>query len=317
MKIISWNLKNLGSTKLNNKLTTTFQNYGLGNTVLDYMIGVVMGNPIWNNVNTPTPADIFVIIELKSGGYNKGKDAFGTARPTLATVVNAMNTYATGFKISANYHYDAVPPLIVGYHETVGIIFNTKQLTFDGTQAVNNQVLRDNNNRLINPRTPYSVRLKSVQGGANLQVIGIHAPPPKGADSVKYRPPIQYANKVATVPQLTQADTLIMGDYNCSPNSVFNSGFGNTGWQFNGYNTLIPDGTLTSVRRKLGPNNEYLSGPYDNLLKNFSNSTMKQLVLDTIGNARNFSTNPVGTTNPSVVLSNFNKVSDHLAITLY
>lgn len=317
MKIISWNLKNIGINKLANGFTAAFQAYGLGNNVLDYMMNVVMGNNAWNNINTLVPADIFVIIELKCGGHAKGYLPPGPASPTLQAITAAMNmVVANTPAFIGNYNYNFVNPLIVGRHEAVGVIFNTHALNF-----VTTGVLRDNNLRLINPRTPNYVGFTTVVGGNNLNVIGIHAPPPKGGTNVKYRPPIQFANKVATVPELALPDTLIMGDYNCSTNSVYNSGAGNIGWNFAGYNTSIPNGTLTSVRQKVAntqpPPANYLSGPYDNLLRNINPPGTIQVVLDTIGNARNITINPNGPTNLNVVLRNYNKVSDHLPLSMY
>lgn len=317
MKIISWNLRNIGINKLANGFTAAFQAYGLGNNVLDYMMNVVMGTNVWNNINTPLPADIFVIIELKCGGHAKGYLPPGPASPTLQAITAAMNLVVANTPgYIGNYNYNFVTPLIVGKHEAIGVIFNTHALNFVATG-----VLRDNNLRLINPRTPNYVRFATVAGGNNLNVIGIHAPPPKGGANVKYRPPIQFANKVATVPELAQPDTLIMGDYNCSPNSVFNSGAGNIGWNFAGYVTSIPNGTLTSVRQKVAntqlPPANYLSGPYDNLLRNINPVGTTQVVLDTIGNARNITVNPIGPTNLNVVLRNYNKVSDHLPLSMY
>lgn len=317
MKIISWNLKNIGANKLANAFTPAFQAYGLGNNVLDYMMNVVMGSAVWNNINPTVPADIFVVIELKCGGHNKGYQPPGPVSPTLQAITAAMNlVVANTPAYVGNYNYNFVNPLIVGRHEAVGVIFNTVALNY-----VNSGVLRDNNLRLINPRTPFYTQFTTVVGGNNLNVIGLHAPPPKGGNNVKYRPPIQFANKVATVPELANPNTMVMGDYNCAPNSVYNSGAGNMGWNFVGYNTAIPNGTLTSVRQRVAnaqpPPANYLSGPYDNLLRNFNPPGTIQAVLDTIGNARDVTVNPAGATNLNVVLRNYNRVSDHLALSMY
>ena len=316
MKIISWNLRNIGINKLARPFTARFQAYGLGNNVIDYMMKLVMGDPVWNNINDGKPADIFVVIELKCGGQKKGEYPPGAPSPTLATIVTAMNNYAIGAGITPSYNYLAVPPLIIGRHEAVGIIYNTVKLTYN-----NSAVLRDINAKLINPRTPFYAQFTSVGGNTPLHVIGLHAPPPKGGVNLKYRPPILFANKLATVPQLINPETMIMGDFNCAPNSVYNAGMGNVGWNIPNYATSIPNGTLTSVRNRLSniqqPPANYLSGPYDNLLRNFDNASIRQAVLDTIGNARNVGVNPIGATRLSMVLSNFNKVSDHLPISMY
>lgn len=317
MKIVSWNLKNLGTTKLTNSFTNTFQDTGLGNDVLSYIINVVMGSSIWANINPPVPADIFVIIELKCGGHQKGKSATGAAVPVLQGIVGAMNTVVASMPtLKPNYQYNFVLPLIVGRHETVGIIYNTKALTLN-----NRGVLRDIDLRLINPRTPFWANFTQKSNGTGLNVIGIHAPPPGGAATVKFRNPINFARKVATVPDLVNPNTMVMGDYNCAPNSTYINGNGTIGWAFNGYQTSIPDGTLTSVRRRVAssqtPPANYLSGPYDNLLRNFA-GPLVQSVLDTIGNARNVNTNPPSSAGMlSMVLNNYNRVSDHLAISMY
>ena len=316
MKIISWNLRNIGINKLARPFTARFQAYGLGNNVLDYMMKVVMGDPVWSNINNGYPVDIFVVIELKCGGLKKGEYPPGAPSPTLVTIMTAMNNYANGAGIAASYRYNAVPPLIVGRHEAVGIIYNTAALALVGAA-----VLRDVNGKFINPRTPFYTQFTPVAWNNPLHIIGLHAPPPQGGANVRYRPPILFARKVGTVPQLANPNTMIMGDYNCAPNAVYNAGMGNVGWNFPNYGTYIPDGTLTSVRTRLAntqqPPANYLSGPYDNLLKNFNGPNIQQQVLDTIGNARNMAVNPIGSTRLSLVLSNYNKVSDHLPISMY
>lgn len=317
MKIISWNMRNLGTTKLTNTFTNTFQALGLGNNVQSYMINVVMGSQAWTNINPAVPADIFVIIELKCGGNRKGYAATGAAVPVLQAVTGAMNTVVANTQAyQGNYQYSYVNPLIVGRHEAVGIIYNTKALTLN-----QRGVLRDNNLRLINPRSPFWARF-THNNGTVFNVIGIHAPPPSGGANVRYRNPINFARKVSTVPDLVNANTMVMGDYNCAPNSVYNSGQGNVGWTFNGYQTNIPNGTLTSVRKKVAkgqtPPANYLSGPYDNLLRNFNGNNITQGVLDTIGNARNVNTNPPSPPGTlAMVLNNYNKVSDHLPLSMY
>src|SRR5689334_11971369 len=135
MKIVSWNLKNIGQSKLTNAFSPTFNAFGLGNNVIDYITGLVMGATRWNAVASlsTNPADIFVVIELKTGGNQKGKAISGTCLPTLNDITGRLNLIVSK-KYPGNpdppYQYDYVIPVIIGYHETVGIIFNKKQLKF-------------------------------------------------------------------------------------------------------------------------------------------------------------------------------------------
>jgi hypothetical protein len=63
---------------------------GYENTVLDFIVKVVMGDLIWAGGNLALwPADI-----LKSGGHNKNNDAFGTAITCMQDIVTAMNVFA-------------------------------------------------------------------------------------------------------------------------------------------------------------------------------------------------------------------------------
>ncbi len=332
MKIVCWNLKNIGQTKLGNAFTNTFTPYGLGNNVLDYMMKLVMGDAAWSNLwglagLSNNPADIFVIIELKTGGHNKNQAVSGTCLPTITAITNAMNQVAVTRNINNNYQYSFATPKITGNHETVGVIFNN--LVFNANPATIS--LRDNNNAYINPRTPFMASL--VEGTTTTKIVGIHAPPVKGGANVRYRPPIDYVRKLGIVGELdptaavSPTDYFIMGDFNCNPGSSYTNGFGVAVTGFNqllawNYNSLIPNGTLSSVRTRVAnvnpqPSN-YLSEAYDNLLYNFSVAPggISEYVLDLIGNARNVSQplNPVALypNNLVAVLNNYNKVSDHL-----
>ncbi|MCB0429497.1 MAG: hypothetical protein H6585_02525 [Flavobacteriales bacterium] len=320
MKIVSWNLKNIGQTKLGNNFTATIANKGLGNNVGDYINRVVMGNVAWTNILTANPADIFIVIELKTGGHQKGKPVSGTCIPTITTITANMNNYVNGTALAANYTYNYVTPQVVGYHEAVGIIFNTQRLTFAG-----NGVLRDNNNLYINPRTPYGATF-TINGTANqINVVGIHAPPPSGGANIRFKPPIDFARKVATVPQLATPNSMVSGDYNCDPTSTYTNGFGNqVGWNFAGYGTLLAPNTLSSVRNKVANGNpppaNYLSDAYDNLLFNFAAPMgTTQLVADVIANARDMTQNPPTALYPGnlvALVNNYNKVSDHLPVVI-
>jgi hypothetical protein len=334
MKIVCWNLKNLGQTKLGNPLTNTFTPYGLGNTVLDYMMKVVMGSAAWNNLwaspgLSASPADIFVIIELKTGGHNKNQAVSGTCIPTLTTVVNAMNLAANNLNVQNNYQYSYATPLITGNHETVGVIYNNR--IFNANPAT--IALRDNNNLYINPRTPFMATLVNTLTNDEIKVVGIHAPPVSGGANTRYRPPIDYIRRLGQVnaldnsQQMIDADYFVMGDYNCNPASTYINGFGAaiTGfaqllaWN---YNSRIPNGTLSSVRTKVANTNpqpaNYLSEAYDNMLFDFNATAPVNIngyVLDLIGNARNVSlpvAAPLYPNNVVAVLNNYNKVSDHL-----
>ena len=61
MKIISWNLKNIGQSKLTNKLSPVLAAAGLGGTVLEYITKLVMADNAWRNITTANPADILLI----------------------------------------------------------------------------------------------------------------------------------------------------------------------------------------------------------------------------------------------------------------
>lgn len=346
MKIISWNLKNVGQTKLGKAFTPTMANFGLGNTVLDYIMNVVMGSTIWNNIASTHPADIFVVIELKSGGNNKSKGhpAFGTAHPTMQLIVGAMNNIVANTPVlQPNYFYRYVSPpvnvagnnqytnpMITGRHETVGVVYNSLRLT-----PTNSAVFRDHNNQFLNPRTPFGVQFNIVNTTDSLTIIGIHAPPTSGGAAVRYKKPIDFMRRAATIPAFanTAIKQFIMGDYNCDPASTYTGANGVVGWNIPGYGTLIANGTLSSVRRRVNNGNvppaNYLSEAYDNLMYNFNaGGGAVERVLDTIANARYFGAPPhppppnppppapLYPGNLVALLNNYNKVSDHLPIML-
>jgi hypothetical protein len=330
MKIVSWNLKNIGQTKLSNAFATTFNGYGLGNTVLDYITGLVMGRARWNAVTnlSTNPADVFVVIELKTGGNQKGKAISGTCIPTLNAIKNALNTLV-GVLYPNNtnppYTYDYVVPQVTGYHETVGILYNTKKMKVLSAQAFRDHATQ----KWINPRTPYGALFQILNSTDAFQVVGIHAPPPKGSDGVKYRPPIDYCTTLPGVSPATMDDTFFMGDFNCNPGSYYVKNVtGGTAkvYPFTGlskYGTLIANGTLSSVRTKPAnsqtPPANYLSDAYDNILYNASLQSAEELVVDMIGQARNM--NATGTpllvnTNLLALVNAYNKVSDHLPVVI-
>ncbi|WPV64835.1 hypothetical protein [Chitinophaga sp. LS1] len=331
MKIVSWNLKNIGDNKLNNPFSPIFNAFGLGNNVIDYITGLVMGNPCWNAVpNLSTnPADIFVVIELKTGGSQKGKAISGTCLPTLNNIKAKLNTLAKkNYSNNQNptYEYDYIVPQITGYHETVGILFNTKKLKVLSAQAFRNNTTQN----WINPRTPYGAKFQVLNSTDSFQVVGIHAPPPKGADGVKYRPPINYCTILPTIELATMNNTFIMGDFNCNPASYYNKE--QVGGQqvqvfpftpgLATYITLIPNGTLSSVRTKpansMQPPANYLSDAYDNIIYNTVLQNGQELVVDLIGKARNMNANNtlLAGTNLLALVNAYNIVSDHLPVVI-
>jgi hypothetical protein len=335
MKIVAWNLKNIGQSKLTNNFSPTFSAYGLGGNVLSYMTNLVMGSNVWSNVAdlSTNPADVFVVIELKTGGSQKGKAVSATCTNTLTQIRNAMNTASNVRYGNLNtYNYAYAIPTITGYHETVGVIYNTRSLTLN-----NFNVFRNNtNNKWINPRTPGGAQLKITATNDIFQVIGIHAPPPKGKASIKYRPPIQYCNVLQTIGPAAMTNTFYMGDFNCNPGSTYEKNSGGmlidvepfTDLFAQGFKTDIANGDLSSVRTKLAKGQtgqeQYLSDAYDNIIFNapLHTGNSKEVIVDMIGEARNFNAggNPkVFGTNPATsraVLSMFNKVSDHLPVVI-
>jgi hypothetical protein len=331
MKIVSWNLRNIGQTKLANAFSPAFNAFGLGNNVLDYMVGLVMGRPRWNAVAglSTNPADIFVVIELKTGGTGKGQGISGTCLPTLNGIRTAMNTMV-GQIYPGNpnppYVYNYIVPQIVGYHETVGILYNTQRLNVLSAQAFRDHATQ----KWINPRTPYGALFQVIGSPDSFQVVGIHAPPPKGGAGVKYRPPIEYCVKLPGIAPAGMANTFIMGDFNCNPASFYVKNIpGGTQnvFPFAGlpaYATLIPNGTLSSVRTKLAngmpPPSNYLSDAYDNIIYNAALPVGGQeLVVDLIGQARNMNFlgfPPLVATNPVALINAYNKVSDHMPVVI-
>jgi hypothetical protein len=320
VKIVAWNLKNLGSSKLRNLFNPVITAAGLGNDVGDYIVGVVMGRAVWNNVVSAALPDLFVVVELVSGGTAKGTAASGTALPTLAWIVGAMNAEANaGFvapNTNANYQYASVPCQVIGHHETVGIVYNTRALTY-----VNSGVVRDDvNNRYFLPRTLFRAEFTDVAAGTNLNVVGLHAPKPSGTAPNKYRDGIQYANGLTrstvldVANQMLPIDTFVMGDFNCDPTYTY----GNPAVAFAmaGYATTLAPVTYSSMRGTIAATNpqptNYLSDAFDNLLHAFSNGVpvggAATSVPDLIGGA------PLYPGSLLMLFNNYWRVSDHLPV---
>ena len=73
-------------------------------------------------------------------------------------------------------------------------------------------------------------QLTETASSRPLNIIGIHAPPPKGKDDTEYQKPIQYCNSLNDVERVTQKElesdqerTLVLGDFNCSPVAFYKS----------------------------------------------------------------------------------------------
>lgn len=322
LKIISWNLKNVSANKLDNTFQPKFRSYGLGDNVLGYIVNVVMGAANqWKGVVSQTPADLFVVIELKTGGSKKGDAVSGQCVPTLTKIVNAMNTYATNAKL--NYTYDAAIPLVTGQHETVGFIFNTKVLTL-----VKVEVEKDTVSASYLPgRTPLVATFSLVaQPLDTIRFSGIHDPPPSGAADVRMRPPIDYCVRLVNTPSANIKNTLFLGDFNCQPSDYYTKK-GAKVYPFAnlvpiGYGTRLPNNSLSSVRRRLDPEemgpDAYLSAAYDNIIFWMPGTVPSdEYVPDLIGNAKNVNAMPVEAlypTNGRAVLNAYNTVSDHLPV---
>ncbi len=334
MRIVAWNLKNIGQTKLSNTFSALIGQSRLGNCVLDYMMKVVMADAAWTPY-VSDPADVFLIVELKSGGKTKGAPATGTAIPTLTTILAAMNKVAQARKLTGTYAYAGIDPLVIGYHECVGIVYNTKRLTYAPNSAA---VLRDATG-YVGPRAPFYAAFTTANNN-RLAVVGIHAPPPSGSQQAKFRLPVLYTQRLAEVPELNQAamnaqqePLCIGGDFNCDRRSSFTlyvkkkatqvTAFSDlvTNYQ---YSTQLANGTLSSMRRTLGTvkppvNTNYLSGAYDNIFAKALGlqNPPTQRVLDLIGNARDTTPQPATALYPARVAALFNAywvVSDHMPV---
>ena len=341
MKIICWNLKNIGQSKLTKKLSPVLAAAGLGGTGLDYMMKVVMGDTAWQNISSSAPADVFVIIELKSGGKKKGVTSTGTSVPTLMAITAAMNSSAITRGITSTYEYKYVQPLVTGRHECTGIIYNTKALTYPDLPT-SAQVLRTTKtNEFLPGRTPFLVEFTVVATGKGLRLVSVHAPPPQGKSGLRFKIPVQYTQQLAEIAAITQTlpvdqmDLCLMGDFNCSPSSTYTVGVtggkkpkNSTGFydliKSNGYLTELPTPTLTSCRKNLVSTNpeptDYLSDAYDNILYKMASppTGLQTKPLDTIGNARDM-TKSAAALYPAkarMLLNNFWLVSDHIGVVL-
>lgn len=320
-----WNLLNIGNTKLSKALKVgVIGANGMGNNILDYVTRISAGEQVWQNATSNVPADIFVIIELKSGGKQKGGNGNGTCLLVLPRVVAAMNALTQARNLQATYVYASVPTLIVGSHEVVGVVYNTK--VFNNPQS---DVLRTVQNTFLGPRAPFWVTFNVIANNTPLNIVGIHGPTSQPA-SENYKNAVSFTNGLATITNIRQENnprqrTYIGGDFNVDPANSYVSGNGVKKKKIfafadltasYAYNITLPNGTLTSVRRTINnnvnPPGNYLSQPYDNIVFLMPGANPLPVVqrVNTIGNAPTYQAHQVATFNAAKT------VSDHLPMTI-
>jgi endonuclease/exonuclease/phosphatase family metal-dependent hydrolase len=320
MKIISWNLKNTGAKKLLKPFHPGYSSLGLGGNSLDFITRFVTAGPEWTHLHkTPRPVDVFVIIELVSGGHAQGSAASGTSLIVLPMLAASMNAVAKARGIDDEFLYHYVPPVVTGKHETVGFIYNRHELDFQNITVPDN--LQTGNE--LEPRGPCLAQFEFVASrGTFLYVAGIHAPPPTGAKTLKYMEPIEYSLQLVHTGIADNPNTFIAGDFNCNPTSWY---LGDTGPVFPfttlaGFETRL-NKVHSSVRKTMDssypPPLKYLSDAYDNILFSVDRSANKQYVPDLIGGTLNM--NKMGkpnafATNPKKVFNGYRKTSDHLPV---
>lgn len=328
MKVISWNLKNVSLNKLTkaNAFQPLFQSYGMGNTVLDFVTNVVMGAEQWEGVVSAFPVDLFVVIELKTGGSAKGGAVSGNCLPTLVALRDAMNAAVTAMNHDPQeYTYAYVTPLITGQHETVGFIYNTRVLTPTGIAVERDSV----SNTYLPGRTPLVATFSLVSNPlTTMRFSGIHDPPPSGGAAVRMRPPIDFCRRLINTPSAAVQNTFFLGDFNCQPTDNYVNGNGVTVRPFsnlNNFGTELPNNSLSSVRRRLNNNQAgqaaYLNAAYDNNIFWVSQNVVigdgNEEVADLIGEAKDSTFDPPTDLYPAkgrAVLNAFNAVSDHLPV---
>ncbi|MFZ6708069.1 hypothetical protein [Undibacterium sp. TC9W] len=329
MKVISWNLRNVSLNKLTkgNTFQPLFQTYGMGNTVLDFVTNVVMGAEQWEGVVSSAPVDLFVVIELKTGGSRKGGPVSGNCLPTLVALRDAMNLAVPAMNHNPQeYTYDYLVPVVTGRHETVGFIYNTRELTPAAVNAI--AIERDTiTNAYLPGRTPLVATFNLVSRPAtSIRFSGIHDPPPRGGAAVRMRPPIDFCRQLVNTPSAAVQNTFFLGDFNCQPSDSYVNGNGVTVRPFSNlpnFGTDLPNNSLSSVRRRLDTTQAgqaaYLNAAYDNNIF----WAIPQLVVgdeevaDLIGEAKDNTFDPPNDLYPArgrAVLNAFNAVSDHLPV---
>ncbi|WP_162042208.1 hypothetical protein [Undibacterium sp. YM2] len=296
----------------------------MGNTVLDFVTNVVMGAEQWEGVVSAFPVDLFVVIELKTGGSAKGGAVSGNCLPTLVALRDAMNAAVTAMNHDPQeYTYAYVTPLITGQHETVGFIYNTRVLTPTGIAVERDSV----SNTYLPGRTPLVATFSLVSNPlTTMRFSGIHDPPPSGGAAVRMRPPIDFCRRLINTPSAAVQNTFFLGDFNCQPSDSYVNGNGVTVRPFSNlpnFGTDLPNNSLSSVRRRLDTTQAgqaaYLNAAYDNNIF----WPIPQLVVgdeevaDLIGEAKDNTFDPPNDLYPArgrAVLNAFNAVSDHLPV---
>lgn len=318
MKIVSWNLRRLSRGKLTRRLQPKLRAAGMGNDVGEMICRVVLGMEPWQEVNPGGPADVFVIIEVSSGGDHKGTAATGSGPIALASLVATFNAIANAGRApndpNPDHQWAVVPPLVVGWHETVGIIYNTRLLTPAGSGVLRDDVY----DRFFLDRTPFWARFTDRNGEPS-NVVGIHA---ETADGNDVGPGIRYANSLTrsdrldVVDEMEVEDTYVAGDYNCQPEDTY--GYPPRPFDMEGYQTSLPHNSWSTVRKKpdssYRPPRNYLCNPYDNLMFAIGGDGPLDdwaSLLDLIGRAPA----PLPTKNLQMLTQRyFSEVSDHLPI---
>ncbi|MGJ8677870.1 MAG: hypothetical protein ACSHX0_10160 [Akkermansiaceae bacterium] len=328
MKIITWHLDKLNADKIGPDAKASsrldyFNTAGLGGNILSFITKVVSGDEAWSNLwtsgLTAAPADILVVIGVVSGGQAKGTTASGSSDIVLPILKAALSA-ATGKS------YDYIPPLVTGYRECVGILYNTETLSYDKKSSGVLKKTTEDKGTFLLPRSPFWARLTDKASSKALNIIGIHAPPPKGKDDTEYQKPIQYCNSLNDVERVTQKElksdqerTLVLGDFNCSPVASYKSTEekGNEAKKVShlpftelfktyDYGTKLPSvpptptppppkvkpENLTTLRKSLDtsktPPASYLDRAHDNILySHLGTISLSSKVLNLIGEARN------------------------------
>jgi hypothetical protein len=237
---------------------------------------------------------------------------------------NAMNNRAAALNVQAQYHYSNVAPRVTGRHECVGVIYNDLKLTAGATGVGRNQA----NNTYLLPRTPFWVTFTVTATGNVFNLIGIHAPPPKGSVASYYVPPINFCALLANVAEINSvpvATGVLLGDFNCNPATSYVKYPPGNNYQpvnvfpFTGlvnYQPILPNAAvLTSVRQKVfnqfPPPGNYLKDAYDNIIyRPAATGVNASNALNLIGNAPA----PLYQNNLRRLVSNYWKVSDHLPV---
>jgi hypothetical protein len=306
LKIISWNLKNLGNDRLARELSDPIaREPGGADTVLGMITKVVMGLYPYTAVadNAPVAAatnatvDLFVIIELRCTDGDRNTAAAGAGPVALQAIVNHMNIIAAppapGPLPAPTYA--SIPPLRVSETEAVGIIYKVAALAPQANvQARALQANLPAGNGAVAPgwlnipeveadgdaemadadahnktKAPFLASFTTA-GGHALHVVGIHASPQDD-------PATRYCRSLPQFPDLVGANrnrTIMMGDFNICPTDAGQPFVPIFAVQ---YTTRLHDGTKTSLKRRpaSGPAApmppamaRYLSRAYDNVIHN-------------------------------------------------